>query len=765
MMDKTFDHKKYERDIYKMWEGGGYFKATRDPKKKPYTIVLPLPNASGKMHTGNVLMIAIEDLLIRWKRMQGYSALWIPGTDHAGFETQITYERELKKSGKSRFDFDRQSLYKRIWDFVQENKRDIEIQIKSMGASVDWSRYMFSLDTKSLEMVYNSFSKMKNDDLIYRDDYMVNYCPQCGTTFADLEVKHVERKDPLYFIKYKLLDKKPNESKYVVVATVRPETIFVDTHLAVNPDDKRNNYLVGRQVANPLTEIRMTIISDKFVDPEFGTGIVKLTPGHDKTDYEVAKAHNLPVIDMLTMNGVVNSEVTRFSNLSDLVGLSVKDARIKVVDLLEQNNLIEKIDDNYIHSVSTCYKGGHDIEPKILPNWFVRVDDKKKSLKKPAHEVVKKGRVRIFPKWQEIKYHRWMEEMRDWPISRQVVWGIRIPAWYKVEDNPDLHVSFLDKHGISTVGKIGQLLTKYSFEEIENGLQTLIAPKEAIFVIAKDKPKGNYLQETDTFDTWFSSGQWPLTTLGYPDSEDFKYFYPTAVLETAWEILRLWVSRMIMFGIYLTGEPPFKDVYLHGIVRAIDGRKMSKSLGNVVNPEDYQMEYGTDALRMALAVGNGTGQDYNFPHDKVIAYRNFANKIWNIARFMQIMLEREESESGNKVPTFTSKMTGITTKDKNILKILNQTISKVDDSLEKYRFADAAETIYHFLWDELASDYLEGSKARLDKVIYLAVLKHCYVTAIKLLHPFMPFVTEAIWQELKVSKTPLIVSPWPTNTK
>lgn len=761
MLDKTFDHKKIEEKIYKMWEEGGYFKAERDPEKKPFTIVLPLPNASGKMHTGNVLMIAIEDLLIRWKRMQGYSALWIPGTDHAGFETQITFERYLKEEGKSRFDFDRETLYKKIWDFVHENKHLIDKQIRNMGASVDWGRYMFSLDDKSVDTVYNTFKKMHDDGLIYKDDYMVNYCPTCGTTFADLEIKHIEREDPLIYVKYRLIEPKENDPEFITVATTRPEPIFVDTHIAVNPKDKSKSYLIGRKVENPLTGKEMEIIADDFVDIEFGTGIVKLTPAHDKVDYEVAKRHNIPVIQCIDFNGNMMN-VAR-----EVAGLSAKNAREKVIEILKEKGQIEKIDTKYKHSISVCYKGSHDIEPMILPNWFVKVDAPHNSLKKRAHQAVKDKKVKIYPKWQEIKYHRWMEEMHDWAISRQVVWGIRIPVWYNVEENPNLLITFLNNKKEIAVGKISELLKTYPFNEIASGLQTLLAPKDATYVIQTTSPQGKYLQETDTFDTWFSSGQWPLITLGYPDSDDFKYFYPTDVLETAWEILRAWVSRMIMFGLYLTNDIPFKDVYLHGIVRALDGKKMSKSLGNVINPEVYQEEFGTDALRMGLISGTANGKDFNFPHDKVIAYRNFANKIWNITRFMMMNIENYEKEINKKfMPTNPDTLIEkLNADDKKILFDLKQIILAVDKNLAKYRFSDAGDIVYHFMWDRLASEYIEQIKNRADKDVALNVLYYVFAQCLKLLHPFMPFVTEEIWQNIP-HKTPefkpLIVAKWPT---
>ncbi|OGM63266.1 valine--tRNA ligase [Candidatus Woesebacteria bacterium RIFCSPLOWO2_01_FULL_39_14] len=749
-MEKTYDHRKYERKIYSHWEKSGSFTPKIDKKKKSYTIVLPPPNASGKMHTGNVLMIAIEDLLIRWKRMQGYSALWLPGTDHAGFETQITFERELKAKGKSRFDFDRNTLYEKIEGFVLENKGLIEEQIRNMGASVDWSRYKFTLDPDVIETVINTFEKLHKDELVYRDDYMVNYCPICGTTFADLEVRHKERKDPLYFLKYGPFS----------LATVRPETKFGDTAVAVHPNDKRYKQYIGKEieVEGLLGKFKLKVIADTFVDPKFGTGVVKVTPAHDKNDYEAGLRHNLEIKPVIGLDGKLNENAGKYA------GLTVTVARKIIVEDLRKKGLLEKIDGNYTHTVAVCYKGGHDIEPTILPNWFVKV----KKLKEPAHQAVKEGVVKIYPKWQESKYHRWMESMLDWPISRQVVWGIRIPAWYNIDENKNLLITFLNNKRKTVSGEIGKLSEKYSFAEIEKGLQTLIAPQSAKYVIATKKPKGQFLQETDTFDTWFSSGQWPLVTLGYPNSKDFKYFYPTDVLETAWEILRLWVSRMIMFGIYLTGKPPFKDVYLHGIVRALDGKKMSKSLGNVINPEEYQEEFGTDALRMGLVSGTANGKDFNFPRDKVISFRNFANKVWNIGRFMMYELEKHGYKNFDDLTSYSKDMKPkLKKEDIAVVDKFHKLILDVDRNLDKYRFADAADSIYHFMWDELASKYLENTKDRVDKEVTLSVFRYVYFNSLKLLHPFMPFVTEAIWQELKdLRKYPdqlLITSSWPTS--
>ncbi len=743
-MDSKFEHKKVEQEIYSAWEKSGAFAPSPKAEGKPFTIVLPPPNASGKMHMGNVLMIAIEDLMIRYHRMKGDPTLWIPGTDHAGFETQITYERELKKQGKSRFEFDRETLYQNIWEFVQNNKSQIEGQIKQMGASVDWSRYTFTLDPHVVSTVYSTFAKMHKEGLVYRDNYMVNYCTKCGTTFADLEILHEDRVDKLYYIKYKLV----GSEEFVVVATVRPETIMLDTHMAVHPDNKKTKHLIGKKILNPLTQKEMEIIADTFVDQEFGTGIVKLTPAHDKADYEAAKKHNLPIIMGIGMDGKMTSEAGKYA------GKSVFTARKEVVEELQDNGSIEKINEKYEHAVTVCYKGGHDIEPMILPNWFVKV----KSLKKPALEAVENGLVKIYPEWRKVTYTKWMEEMHDWPISRQVVWGIRIPVWYPVAKNPNLQVTFLNKDKTVVAGTVGELLKTYSFKDVADGLQTLIAPAGSECSVSDKSPGEGYLQETDTFDTWFSSGHWPLVTLKYPDSDDFNKFYPTSVLETGWEIIRFWVSRMIMFGIYLTGKPPFEYVYLHGMVRAADGKKMSKSLGNVINPDEYMEQYGVDALRMGLIAGTATGKDFSFPKDKITAYRNFGNKLWNMARFYHMMAEK----AGKEIAWYEPAMEGLVESDKEILVKLNTTISSVDELLSKFRFAEAGDTIYHFMWDEVAAKYLEEIKSREDLVMALSVLRHIILTGLKLLHPFMPFVTEAIWKEMpRKYNDMLIVTEWP----
>lgn len=731
IMDKRYDHKVKEAEVLKKWEDAKAF--TADPKsgKKPYTIILPPPNASGKMHVGNVLMIAIEDLLIRWKRMKGYEALWVPGTDHAGFESQTTFERELRVKGKSRFDYDRDTFYKMMMEFVLSNKGQIEEQIRTMGASVDWTRYTFTLEEKSINTVVNTFKKMVNEGLIYRSDYVVNYSFKYGTTFSDAETVMKEQTDPLYYIKYGPL----------TVATVRPETKLGDTALAVNPRDERYKDYVGKEIVfEDVTGLnRLKVIADEYVDSAFGTGVLKVTPAHSKDDYEIGLRHGLEIKQVIGTDGKMTSLAGKYA------GMKVLDCRAQIVEDLKKLGSLEKIDESYVHTVPVDYRTEDYIEQLVIPNWFVRVEE----LKKMALDVVKNGDVRIFPKWQEITYTRWVENMRDWAISRQIVWGIRVPAWYNVDENPDITVTFLAE-GEVVRGQVSDLLRRYDLKEISSGLQSLTAPNNANYVISKESPGDRYLPETDTFDTWFSSGQWPLITLGYPDSEDFKYFYPTDVLETGWEIITRWVSRMIMFGCYLTGKAPFRDVYLHGRVMAIDGKKMSKSLGNVINPEEYQAEFGTDALRMGMISGTANGKDFAFPRDKVLAYRNFSNKIWNMARFL-IMLVNEEGLTKKDLQDFKPWNLQRGTTDLEMYEGFKKLVNNVDKSLGKYRFSDAGDFIYHFMWDELASKYIEEVKVREnreDKINGLKNLAYIFSNCLKVLHPFMPFITEAVWGEL-----------------
>ncbi len=741
-MDKNYDHAKYERKIYKMWEDGGYFSPSK--KGEPYTILMPPPNANASLHAGHA-MYSIDDILIRWKRMNGYSALWMPGMDHAGFETQFVFEKHLKKEGKSRMDYDRNTLYKMIFDFVEENSGLIYEQFKRLGFSADWERSVFTLDESVLTRVHETFTKMVSEGFVYRDNYIVNYCVYCGTSLAELEVKHVERPDNLYYVRYPLVDRKQDEPEYVVVATTRPEPIFVDTHLAVNPSDKKKKWLTGRKVLNPLTKVEMEIISDEFVDPDFGTGVVKLTPAHDPNDFEVANKHNLPTVSAFDLNGHLTKQAGEFS------GLFVKKARGAIVTKLETEGFIEKTDNNYLHSVSTCYKCGHDLEPMVVPNWFIKVSD----LKKPVAKAVLDEKVKFYPKKFKKQMLNWLTSMHDWPISRQIVWGIRIPAWYDVVSQKDIQLTFVSKGKIVT-GLSGELLKKFTIKEIQTGLQNLVAPIVSTYKVSNVSPGVNYLQETDTFDTWFSSGQWPLVTL--PDEErDLRY--PTNMIGTLSDILKFWISRMIMFSLYLRDELPFKDVYLWSMVADSKGVKMSKSKGNVVNPIDLVDKYGADALRFSLVFGGSSGGKVILSEDKVRGMRNFGNKIWNMARFMNMMFEAY----GKQVPKFSNELRSkLTEDDKNILGCLTKTINAVDVSLNKYRFSDAADSIYHYMWDELADKYIDIVKDREDKDVALSVLRYAFMNSIKLLHPFMPFVTEAVWENIpEVTEKPLMTAKWP----
>jgi valyl-tRNA synthetase len=713
-MDKTYNHKEYEDEIYELWEKSGAFKVK--PDGKPFTILMPPPNANASLHAGHA-MYTVDDVLIRWKRMQGFSTLWIPGMDHAGFETQYVYEKNLAKEGKSRMDYDRETLYKNIFDFVKSNSGLIFSQFKRLGFSADWDRSVFTLDENVTNQVFETFKKMESEGLVYRDDYIVNYCTHCGTSLAELEVKHLERIDSFYYIKYPLV----NEDGFVTVATTRPEPIFADTHLAVNPKDKKNKHLIGTKVLNPLTDTEMEIIGDEFVDPAFGTGIVKLTPAHDANDYAVARKHNLPIVSAIDWFGRIKENGGKY------IGMKVKVAREEVLKDLEEKGLVDHIDKNYNHSVLTCYKCGHDLEPMTTPNWFIRVQE----LKKKVIEVVEDEKIKFYPKKFKKHMLSWLDIMHDWPISRQIVWGIRIPVWYEVSKGDDLQVSFIDKEGNKKFGSVSD----FDFKEVEKGLQSVRANADSKYVVSSTKPKGKYLPETDTFDTWFSSGQWPIVTL---KDEEFKLRFPTDLMATLSDILRFWISRMILFSIYLKNEIPFKNVYLWSMVADSKGVKMSKSKGNVINPIELIDKYGADSLRMSLLYGTPSGSKVILSEEKVRAMRNFANKIWNASRFVKnFNLEAQEDKA------FDLKIKSIT--------------ESVTKSLEKYNLNKATEIIYEEFWHWYCDQVIEEAKTG---KIGQRQLKSGLLVFLKLLHPFMPFVTEAVWKEMD-NKELIITSSWP----
>jgi valyl-tRNA synthetase len=676
-------------------------------------------------------------IVIRFKRMQGFGATWIPGLDHAGFETQFVYEKHLAKAGKSRMDFDRETLYQDIYAFVQENSGLIYTQFKRLGFSADWKRSVFTLDPAVIAIVYKTFETMEAEGLVYRDNYIVNYCIHDGTSLAELEVKHVERQDPLYYVRYPLMD---DPTTFVVVATVRPEPIYIDTHLAVHPDDKKNQHLIGKKVKNPLTNHDMTILADSYVDPEFGTGIVKLTPGHDANDFSVAKKHNLPIIQAIDHRG----RMIEIPNTLGLHGLKVKEAREKVVGLLQEKGLIDHIDETYTHSVITCYKCGRDLEPLTTPNWFIKVKD----LKAEVKTAVETDQVKFYPKKFKRHMLSWLDVMHDWPISRQVVWGIRIPVWYKIDRNHDnITVTFLDTHKAAHHGSLKEFLQSgTSLDEIKKGLQQVIVIAEETkrYVISDTEPTdGEYIQETDTFDTWFSSGQWPLVTL---QESEFPTHFPTDFMGTLSDILKFWISRMILFSLHLKKTVPFKNVYLWSMVADSKGVKMSKSKGNVINPIELIDKYGADALRMSILYGTPAGSKVILSEDKVRGMRNFSNKIWNAARFLQ-SLELE---------------TGDYSHDPIVEGSIDQWIHDVTNYLEQYKFDKAIEYLYTTLWHVYCDDYIEKAKKGL---ISKPVMDKAFRVLITLLHPFAPFVTEAIWQEYsqQSESSLLATTAWPTS--
>lgn len=745
-MDKTFDHNKYEEKIYSKWERSGAFTPKADQKKKPFTILLPLPNANDPMHMGHALF-TIEDILIRYHRMLGDPTLWLPGGDHAGIETQFVFEKHLRKEGKSRFDYDRNTLYKMISDFADKNKDLNKSQMKRLGFSMDWTRYHYSLEPEIIKTVFSTFKKLHQDGLVYRANRMVNYCTKCGTSFSDLEVKHEERKEFLYYLDY----------EKIKIATTRPETIFADVAIAVNPKDKNYKNLKDKTAVIPLINKKIPIITDSVIEMDFGTGALKVTPAHDNTDYEIGQRHNLEIIETIDKNG-------RMINVPEkYIGMKVNTARDEIIkDLKKEGKLLKT--ESLTHTISTCYKCGTTIEPMFVPQWYVKT----KPLAKKAIEAVKKGETKIVPKKRfEKLYFDWLENILDWNISRQIVWGPRIPAWYCLEENQNIQINFIDQKGNNVSGIYKDLKNKYSFTEIKKGLQSLNAPTDSKYSLEKiNKCKNcgstHILQETDTFDTWFLSGQWPITTLGFPNSKDFKYFYPTSVLDTLWDILFFWVARMMMIGLYRTGKVPFEVIHLHARVVDQKGQKMSKSKGNVINPIEMIDKYGADALRIALVYGVSPASDVSISDDKIRSMRNFANKVWNLGRFIKTL-----SKDVKNIPQYSPNMEGLTNEDKLIIKEFEKLVELTTENLDRYRFDFALEGIYHFLWHIFADDFVEYSKERVKNkdVIELSILRHIYLGSLKLLHPFMPFVTEAVLEELKnLRKDPkqmLITSSWP----
>jgi valyl-tRNA synthetase len=759
-MDKVYNHEEFEKKIYALWEERGYFKpeiaekVAPDAKKhEPYSIILPPPNANGDLHFGHAMFV-VEDILIRYHRMKGDKTLWLPGTDHAGTETQFVFEKKLQEQGKSRFDYTREELYQMIWDYVQENRGGIEQQLKRLGFSLDWSRSKFTLDPDVVDMVIETFKKMYKDNLVYRDYRLVNYCTRDGTSFSDLEVVHDERVNPLYYIKYGPL----------VLATTRPETTFGDTAVAVHPKDKRYSQYVGKEIEieTVLGKAKILVVADEAVDPEFGTGVVKITPAHDFNDFETGKRHGLEMKQVIGFDGKLNHHAGKFE------GLYVKQARKAVVEELQQKGLIEKIDAEYVSRIGVCYKCKTVLEPLPREQWYVKV----KPLIANAQKSVDKDFVKIFPKNFTHILNQWYDGLRDWNISRQNVWGIQIPVWYEVANEAQFAVSYIDGYKKPHQGTLAQLLKEgHKFDEILKGLQQVIAFMDAKVVFAEDKEEGKrYLPETDTFDTWFSSGQWPYVTLKNTHPGDFETFYPTAVMETGYDILKAWVSRMLMLGQYIAnGEHvvedaqlqktvPFRHVVLHGLVNDPLGKKMSKSKGNVVNPLQVADQYGADAVRFALVYGTALGNDQAMSFGKLDAARKFANKLWNIARFIEM---KGDAGYELRVTNYGEIMNGsFHAVDKEWVEKVKALSEEITRYIDNYQFNLAAERLYEFIWHAFADVYIENVKERMDEHAF-AVLLFLFTTQLKLLHPFMPFVTEAIYQHLNSDQKSLMIEKWP----
>lgn len=696
---KTYQASEYESDIYKLWESAGSFKPTESKNGKSYAIVMPPPNANAGLHIGYALTAALEDISARHKRMKGYSTLLLPGADHAGFETQVVYEKHLAKEGKSRFDFTRDELYDQIWDFVQKNKGLFEEQIRIFGASADWSKFTFTLDEKIIKKAHGTFKKMWDEGLVYRGERLVNYCTFHGTGFADIEVIHKKKNGSIWTLEYPLSD----GSGSINVATTRPETMLGDVAVAVHPEDTRYKSYVGKTVTLPLTDREVPIIADDFVDKDFGTGAVKITPAHDHNDYEAGERNDLPKLTVIGLDGKINQNAPQ-----KYQGLTVLEARKKIVEDIDNLGLLNEVNDHE-NNVGHCYKCDTIIEPLLLKQWFINM----KPLAAKAIKALKEKKITFYPDSKRSQLIKYLEGLRDWNISRQIAWGIPIPAFVNVEDDKDW---------------IYDERVNHETLEINNKI---------------------YRRDSDVFDTWFSSSSWPYATIDYPENDDLKQFYPNGLMETGGEILYPWVSRMIMLGLYNFGEIPFKEVYIHGYVMAEDGAKMSKSLGNVVDPIPVIKEYGSDAMRMGIISGRSAAVNTGYDQRRVVEARNFCNKIWNIARYI---------ESQTKTAEMRGELSPVTPADHWILSRLNESSKKIDSLLDKYEFAEAYETVYHLIWDDVADWYIESSKKSSNIEMLHWVLESC----LKLVHPFAPFLSETIWQTLyPKSDTLLISQDWP----
>lgn len=772
---KSFEPKDCEERLYNFWLSHDLFK----PKEtgEPYCIVIPPPNVTGSLHMGHALNATLQDILIRWKRMLGFKTLWLPGTDHAGIATQNVVERLLQKENLTRHMLGRDAFIKRVWQWKELSGGQIISQLKRLGASCDWSRERFTMDEGLSRAVREVFVRLFNEGLIYRDYRLINWCPRCQTALSDLEVEYEEIEGRLYYIRYPFLDGKG----YITVATTRPETMLGDTAVAVNPEDERYSSLIGKELVLPLTGRTIRIVGDSAVLKDFGTGAVKVTPAHDFADEEIAKRHGLPAIIVIDRNAKLTKEAgTKYEGLDRYV------ARKEIINDLKKEGLLEK-EERYLHSVGHCYRCKTAIEPLPTLQWYVRIQP----LARPAIEAVRSGRIKIIPEAWLNSYYAWMENIKDWCISRQIWWGHRIPVWYC----PECKDSNGRKQGESIIIKLSRpLLLKdttkekasyaelkeagLSHHEILSMVDSLEMDKDIKPIVSVDEMRhcpecgSELLQDTDVLDTWFSSALWPFSTLGWPEeTDDLKTFYPTSVLVTAFDILFFWVARMIMMGLRFMKDVPFRDVYIHAIVRDEKGQKMSKSKGNVIDPLVMMDKYGTDAFRFTLAAFAAQGRDIRFSEERLEGYRAFVNKLWNASRF--IVMNTEDIKELPEDNYIEEKRKEFDLPSRWILHRLAVTIDEVNDSLNQYRFNDAANSIYQFIWHEFCDWYIEFSKIYLyqtsefskEAEVVKKVLLYVLERILRLLHPFMPFVTEEIWQHLPHKGISIMIAPYPHHMK
>ncbi len=712
VLQKSYEPKDVEKKWYKFWEENGFFKPEIPSDKEPFCIVIPPPNITGSLHMGHALNNTIQDIMCRYKRMKGFNVLWQPGTDHAGIATQNVVERELAKKGISRHEIGREKFIELVWEWKEKYGNIIVNQLKRLGCSCDWSRLRFTMDEGLSKAVREVFVRLYKEGLIYKGDYIINWCPRCHTALADIEVEHEEKDSFLYYIRYPFRD----EKGYIVVATTRPETLLGDTAVAVNPEDERYKDLIGKTVLLPILKRPIPIISDSYVDMEFGTGALKITPAHDLNDFEIGNRHGLERIKVIDEDGRMNELAGPYK------GMDRFECRERIVEDLEKEGLLEKIEP-YRTAIGHCYRCKTVIEPLLSKQWFVRT----KPLAEPAIKAVKEHRTRIFPENWEAVYFEWMNNIRDWCISRQIWWGHRIPAWY--------------------CKKCGHInVSKDDVKECENC------------------GSGDLFQDEDVLDTWFSSALWPFSTLGWPDqTEELRIFYPTSLLVTGFDILFFWVARMMMMGIHFMGDIPFRHVYIHALVRDAEGRKMSKSKGNVIDPLEVMEKYGTDAFRFTLAALAAQGRDIKLSEEKIIGYRHFVNKLWNASRFVLMNIDKEMDIDPEKV--LEKDVLGL--EDRWIITKLSHVIREVTDAIEEYRFNEAAGACYQFVWHEFCDWYVEMSKWYLygddyeKKRRIINTLLNVLSAILRLLHPFMPFVTEEIWQKLPKERKSIMISKFP----